>query len=128
LQAAETAYANTNPNYQPEPDVPQLYQYSLTPGNFYDIGISIHMGIRHLIHFADQAQAIGYTGVNILRYGLVGYNTGWVTNVDANILTSYADEIGALSGWYLNNGHLYDNAWVWTGDSVVDRSNPWGWY
>ena len=80
------------------------------------------------IHFANQAQTIGYTGVNILRYGLVGYDTGWVTNVDPNILTSYADEIGALSGWYLNNGHLYDNAWVWTGDSAVDRSNPWGWY
>jgi Cellulose binding domain len=126
LQAAETAYANTNPNYQPENDVPQLTQYSLTPQNFYDIGISIEMGIRHLIHFHNQAVAAGYTGANALRYALAGYNTGWITN--SGVLTSYSDEIGALAGWYLNNGHLYDTAWTWTGDPRVDRSNPWGWY
>ncbi len=128
LQAAETAYANTNPNYQPETDVSQIYQYDLVPANFYDIGISIHMGIRHLIHFAHQASAAGDTGVDIVRYGLAGYNTGWVTNVSSGELTSYSDEIGALAGWYLNNGHLYDTAWTWTGDTRVDRSNPWGWY
>lgn len=128
LQAAETAYVNTNPNYQTEYDVPQLYQYDLVPANFYDIGISIHMGIRHLIHFAHLASAAGETGVNIARYALAGYNTGWVTNVGSGELTSYSDEIGALAGWYLNNGHLYDTAWTWTGDPRVDRSNPWGWY
>jgi Cellulose binding domain len=128
LQAAETAYANTNTSYQPETDVPQIYQYDLVPANFYDIGISIHMGIRHMIHFAHQASAAGETGVNIARYALAGYNTGWVTNVGSGELTSYSDEIGALAGWYLNNGHLYDTAWTWTGDSRVDRSNPWGWY
>ncbi len=126
LQAAETAYLNTNPNYQTEYDVPEIYQYDLVPQNFYDIGISIHMGIRHLIHFAHLAQAAGETGVNVVRYGLAGYNTGQVTN--SGVLTSYSDEIGALAGWYINNGHLYDTAWTWTGDPRVDRSNPWGWY
>lgn len=126
LQAAETAYLNTNPNYQTEYDVPEIYQYDLVPSNFYDIGISIHMGIRHLIHFAHLAQAAGETGVNVVRYGLAGYNTGQVTN--SGVLTSYSDEIGALAGWYLNNGHLYDTEWTWTGDPRVDRSNPWGWY
>ncbi len=126
LQAAETAYLNTNTNYQTEYDVPQIYQYDLVPQNFYDIGISIHMGIRHLIHFAHLAQAAGETGVNVARYGLAGYNTGQVTN--SGVLTSYSDEIGALAGWYISNGHLYDTAWTWTGDPRVDRSNPWGWY
>jgi Cellulose binding domain len=126
LQAAETAYLNSNTNYQTEYDVPQIYQYDLVPQNFYDIGISIHMGIRHLIHFAHLAQAAGETGVNIARYGLAGYNTGQVTN--SGVLTSYSDEIGALAGWYISNGHLYDTAWTWTGDPRVNRSNPWGWY
>jgi hypothetical protein len=128
LQAAETAYLNTNPNYQTEYDVPQIYQYDLVPENFYDIGISIHMGIRHLIHFAHLAQAAGESGLNIVRYGLAGYNTGQVTNVGSGELTSYSDEIGALAGWYIDNNHLYDTAWTWTGDPRVDRSNPWGWY
>jgi Cellulose binding domain len=128
LQAAETAYANANPSYVPETDVPEMYQYNFTPQNFYDVGIAIHMGIRHLIHFANLARAAGYTGVNVVRYALIGYNTGWVTNVDPNLLTSYSDEIGSLAGWYLNNGHLYDTAWTWTGDSRVNRSSPWGWY
>ncbi len=126
LQAAETAYLNTNPGYQTEYDVPEISQYDLVPSNFYDIGISIHMGIRHLIHFARLAQAAGYSGVNIVRQGLEGYNTGHVT--DTGVLTSYSDEIGALAGWYINNSHLYDTQWTWTGDPRVDRSNPWGWY
>lgn len=126
LQAAETAYLNTNSGYQTEYDVPEMYQYDLVPGNFYDIGISIHMGIRHLIHFARLAQAAGYSGVNVVRQALEGYNTGHVT--DTGVLTSYSDEIGALAGWYINNGHLYDTQWTWTGDSRVDRSNPWSWY
>ena len=94
----------------PETDVPEMYQYNFTPQNFYDVGISIHMGIRHLIHFANLARAAGYTGVNVARYALIGYNTGWVTNVDPNLLISYSDEIGSLAGWYLNNGHLYDTS------------------
>ncbi|HEY0756802.1 MAG TPA: cellulose-binding domain-containing protein [Ktedonobacteraceae bacterium] len=126
LQAAETAYLNTNTGYQTEYDVPEIFQYDLVPGNFYDIGISIHMGIRHLIHFARLSKTAGYTGVDIARHALEGYNTGHVT--DTGVLASYSDEIGSLAGWYINNGHLYDTAWTWTGDSRVDRSNPWGWY
>jgi hypothetical protein len=126
LQAAETAYLNTNPNYETEYDVPQIYQYDLVPSNFYDIGISIHMGIRHLIHFAHLAAAQGYTGVNLVRAALAGYNTGDVNNT--GVLTSYSDEIGALAGWYIENGHLYDTQWTWTGDPRVNRTNPWSWY
>lgn len=128
IQTAETAYANANPSYDPENDVPEMKQYDFTPENFYDPGIAMHMGIRHLIHFANQAQAAGYGGVQLLRHALIGYNTGHIETTDQNWLTQYSDEIGSLSGWYLYNGHLYDDAFTWTGDSRVDRSNPWGWY
>src|SRR5450432_541595 len=126
IQASETAYSGTS--YPLESDVPQMTIYAFTPENYYDPSIAIHMGIRHLLHFSNQARAAGYSGTNILRYALIGYNTGWVTNASAGLLQSYSDEIGALSGWYLNNGHLYDTQFTWTGSSAVDRSSPWGWY
>jgi hypothetical protein len=128
IQAAETAYANANPNYAPENDVPQMVQYDFTPENFYDPGIAVHMGIRHLLHFTDQASAAGYSGTELLRHALIGYNTGSVTDSNQSWLQQYSDEIGAIAGWYLNNGHLYDTQFTWTGSSAVDRSNPWGWY
>ncbi len=128
LQAAETAYANANPNYAPENDVPAMTQYDFTPQNFYDPGIAVHMGIRHLLHFADQAKTAGYSGSEFLRHALIGYNTGVVTTSDQNWLQQYSDEIGAIAGWYLNNGHLYDSQFTWTGSSAVNRSSPWGWY
>ncbi len=128
IQAAETAYANTNAGYAPENDVPEMTQYDFTPQNFYDPGIAIHMGIRHLLHFANQARAAGYSGTELLRHALIGYNTGWVTNANQSWLQQYSDEIGAIAGWYLNNGHLYDSQFTWTGSSAVDRSSPWGWY
>ena len=128
IQAAETAYANTNAGYSPENDVPEMTQYDFTPQNFYDPGIAIHMGIRHLLHFANQARAAGYSGTELLRHALIGYNTGWVTNASQSWLQQYSDEIGAIAGWYLNNGHLYDSQFTWTGSSAVDRSSPWGWY
>ena len=128
LQAAETAYANANPSYTPENDVPEMVQYNFTPQNFYAPDIAIHMGIRHLLHFADLAQATGYSGTELLRHALIGYNTGVVTNSNQSWLQQYSDEIGAIAGWYLSNGHLYDSQFTWTGSSVVDRSNPWGWY
>lgn len=128
IQAAETAYANANASYAPENDVPEMVQYDFTPQNFYDPGIAIHMGIRHLLHFADQAMAAGYSGTELLRHALIGYNTGWVTNSNQSWLQQYSDEIGAIAGWYLNNGHLYDSQFTWTGSSAVDRSSPWGWY
>lgn len=128
IQAAETAYANANPSYTPENDVPEMTQYDFTPQNFYDPGIAVHMGIRHLLHFANQAKAAGYTGTQLLRHALIGYNTGWVTDSNQSWLQQYSDEIGAIAGWYLNNGHLYDTQFTWTGSSAVDRSSPWGWY
>ena len=128
IQAAETAYANTNAGYTPENDVPEMTQYDFTPQNFYDPGIAIHMGIRHLLHFSNQARTAGYSGTELLRHALIGYNTGWVTNASASWLQQYSDEIGAIAGWYLNNGHLYDSQFTWTGSSAVNRSSPWGWY
>jgi hypothetical protein len=128
IQAAETAYANANPSYTPENDVPEMTQYDFTPQNFYDPGIAVHMGIRHLLHFANQAKAAGYSGTELLRHALIGYNTGWVTNSNQSWLQQYSDEIGAIAGWYLNNGHLYDSQFTWTGSPAVNRSSPWGWY
>jgi hypothetical protein len=126
IQAAETAYADANPSYTPEHDVPEMVQYAFTPQNFYDPGIATYMGIRHLIHFSRLAKAAGYHGADLLRHALAGYNTGYIDNT--GVLTSYSDEIGALAGWYLHNGHLYDSLITWTGDPRVDRSQPWGWY
>ncbi len=126
IQASEDAYISTL--YPTETDVPQMSLYSLTPQNYYDPGIAVHMGIRHLLHFANQAQAAGYTGVQLLRHALIGYNTGYIQTTDQSLLQQYSDEIGALAGWYLDNGHLYDSAFTWTGSSAVDRSQPWGWY
>ncbi len=128
IQAAETAYANANPSYDPETDVPEMTQFTFTPQNFYDPGIAVYMGIRHLLHFTRQAKAAGYTGTEQLRHALIGYNTGRVTTSDPNWLKQYSDEIGALAGWYLNNGHLYDDQFTWTSDPRVNRSQPWGWY
>jgi hypothetical protein len=127
LQAAEPAYINSK-NYAPEDDVPEMVQYDLTPQNFYDPGISIHSGMRHFLHFATQAQVAGYSGTELLRHALIGYNTGAIDGASATWMTQYSDEIGALAGWYLTNNHLTDTAFIWTNSPDVDRSNPWGWY
>jgi len=127
LQTAETAYANANPNYIPENDVPEMKQYKFTNENFYDPKISIHMGIRKLIHFSNQAGKI-YTGNDLLIRSLIGFNTGWLDKADENWIKEYAHEIGALSGWYIYNNHLYDNNFTWTKDEKVSRTNPWNWY
>ena len=126
IQTAETAYANANPSYTPEHNVPEMTQYAFTPQNFYDPGIAIYMGFRHLIHFANLARAKGYRGTELLRHALLGYNTGYIDNT--SVMTQYSDEIGALAGWYLHNKHLYDAMTTWTSDPRVDRSQPWGWY
>jgi hypothetical protein len=128
IQAAETAYANANPGYTPEHDVPEMTQFAFTPQNFYDPGIATYMGIRHLIHFSRLAKAKGYRGSELLRHALIGYNTGYIDTTDQNVMTQYSDEIGAMAGWYLHNGHLYDALITWTGDPRVNRSQPWGWY
>lgn len=127
LQAAEPAYINSK-GYTPENDVTQMVQYNLTPQNFYDPSISIHSGIRHFLHFVDQAQAAGYTGVELLRHALIGYNTGAINGASASWMQQYSDEIGAMAGWYLSTGHLTDAAYTWTNSPDVNRSNPWDWY
>jgi hypothetical protein len=127
LQAAEPAYINTK-NYAPENDVPEMVQYELTPQNFYDPGIAVHSGIRHFLHFVNQAKAAGYTGTELLRHALIGYNTGAVNGASADWMKQYSDEIGAMAGWYLSTGHLTDAVYTWTDSPNVNRSNPWGWY
>ena len=128
IQAAETAYADANPSYTPEHDVPEMVQYAFTPQNFYDPGIAIYMGIRHLVHFARLAKTEGYSGTQLLRHALMGYNTGYVNTTDQGWMTQYSDEIGAMAGWYLHNRHLYDGVTTWTGDPRVNRIQPWEWY
>ena len=128
IQAAETAYANANPSYTPEHDVPEMTQYTFTPQNFYDPGIATYMGIRHLIHFSRLAKAKGYRGSELLRHALLGYNTGYIDTTAQDALTQYSDEIGAMASWYLHNGHLHDTFFTWTGDPSVNRSQSWGWY
>ncbi len=128
IQTAETAYANANPSYTPEHNVPEMTQYTFTPQNFYDPGIATYMGIRHLIHFARLAKQKGYHGSALLRHALLGYNTGYIDTTAQDVLTQYSDEIGAMAGWYLRNGHLRDAFFAWTGDPSVNRSQPWRWY
>jgi hypothetical protein len=127
LQAAEPAYSNTK-NYASENDVTEMVQYELTDQNFYDPGIAVHSGIRHFLHFVNQAKAAGYSGPELLRHALIGYNTGAINGASADWIKQYSDEIGALAGWYLSTGHLTDAVFTWTGSPAVDRSNPWGWY
>ncbi len=127
LQTAETAYANANPDYMPETNVPEMLQYDFKDDTFYDVGISVHMGIRHFLHFARLAQE-KHSGKDVLRYGLMGFNTGWVDGSDESWVVKYADEIASLGGWYLYNNHLSDNEFTWDQDPRVDRSNPWKWY
>lgn len=127
LQTAQTAYAN-NKGWIPEKDVPEIQQYALNKQNFYDVGIAVTMGIRHMLHNARQSKAAGFRGIQFLRHALIGYNTGFVTNNNQHWLQQYSDEIGALAGWYLTNNHLYDTAFSWTGSPSVNRSAPWGWY
>src|SRR6185312_7376295 len=122
IQTAETAYANANPSYTPEHNVPEMKQYAFTPQNFYDPGIAIYMGIRHLIHFARLARAEGFHGTQLLRHALMGYNTGYVNTTDSSWMAQYSDEIGAMAGWYLHDGHLHDAMTTWTGDPRVNRS------
>jgi len=57
-------------NYMPEHNVPEMHQYDFTEYNFYDVGISVHMGIRHFLHFARLAKE-KYSGRDIARHGLM---------------------------------------------------------
>lgn len=131
FQTAVTAYKNNNPNFMTEYDVPEMKQYDLTQQNFYDCIISLHMGIRKVLHFVTLAindqHMSGYT---VVRNALKGFNTGWATLGDAAYYKDYPDEIIALAHWYYSNGHLYDNEATWTTDPRASayRSNPWSWW
>ncbi len=131
FQTAVTAYKNNNPNFMTEYDVPEMKQYDLTQQNFYDCIISLHMGIRKILHFVTLAindqHMSGYT---VIRNALKGFNTGWATPGDAAYYKDYPDEIIALAHWYYSNGHLYDNEATWTTDPKASeyRSNPWSWW
>jgi len=108
----------------PEHNVPEMHQYDFTEYNFYDVGISVHMGIRHFLHFARLAKE-KYSGRDIARHGLMGYNTGWIDGADESWIVRYADETAALGHGILGTiicpmMSLHGNT-----DPRVDRSNPW---
>jgi hypothetical protein len=124
LQASESSYASSR--YPPEDDVPQMYLYKFSPENFYDPGIAIHMGIRHFLHFVNQAKQ--YHGVDRLEHAMIGYNTGSIQITNQSLIKSYCDETAALAGWYVQNSHLRDSEFTWTLDPRVNRSHPWSWY
>jgi len=134
LQTAVTAFADADPTFMKEEDVPEMYQYSLTESNFYDAIISDHMGIRKIMHFVHVGMTDeGLTGYQVVRGALKGFNTGWATYTGDNdgYYKNYPDEIIALARWYYEEGHLYDNVFTWTGDQRVDQyrqGDVWAWW
>ncbi len=126
LQASVAAYVSSH--YSPEYDVPQTQMppYNLSTGNYYDPGIAMYMGIRHFLHYINEAKQ--YHGVDRLKHAMIGFSTGSIQITDQSMVKSYDDEVAALAGWYLHNGHLQDSEVTWTGDPRVNRKNPWSWY
>lgn len=134
LQTAVTAFADADPKFMKEEDVPEMYQYSLTESNFYDAIISDHMGIRKILHFVHVGMTEeGLSGYQVVRGALKGFNTGWATYTgeDDGYYKNYPDEIIALARWYYEEGHLYDSVFTWTGDARVNQyreGNVWAWW
>ena len=134
LQTAVTAFADADPTFMKEEDVPEMYQYSLSESTFYDAIISDHMGIRKILHFVHVGMTEeGLSGYQVVRGALKGFNTGWATYTgeDDGYYKNYPDEIIALARWYYEEGHLYDNVFTWTGDQRVDQyrqGNVWAWW
>ncbi|MBP0973275.1 MAG: dockerin type I repeat-containing protein [Oscillospiraceae bacterium] len=134
LQTAVTAFADADPTFMKEEDVPEMYQYSLSESTFYDAIISDHMGVRKIMHFCVVGMRDdGLEGYQVIRGALKGFNTGWVTYTgeEDGYYKNYPDEIAALARWYYEEGHLYDNAFSWTTDERVDpyrTGNPWEWF
>ena len=78
LQTAVTAFKDCDPKFMPEDNVPEMFQYSFTPQNFYDCIISNHMGIRKILHFAEICMnEQGMNNYQVVRNSLKGFNTGW---------------------------------------------------
>ena len=134
LQTAVTAFADCDPTFMKEDNVPEMYQYSLAENTFYDAIISNHMGIRKILHFVEIGiNQEGLTGYQVVRGALKGFNTGWCDYTPDNegYYKNYPDEIIALAHWYYDNGHLYDNVFTWTTDQRADeyrQGNPWEWW
>lgn len=134
LQTAVTAFADCDPTFMPEDDVPEMYQYSLSESTFYDAIISNHMGIRKILHFVRSA-IVDYnlSGFQVVRAALKGHNTGWADYDETNVgyYANYPDEIIAQAKWYYEEGHLYDGEFSWTGNQAIEsyrNSNPWEWW
>ncbi|MCR5019897.1 dockerin type I repeat-containing protein [Ruminococcus sp.] len=135
LQTAVTAFADCNPKFMPEDNVPEMFQYSFTESNFYDCIISNHMGIRKILHFAEICiNEEGMHGYQVIRNSLKGFNTGWCYMAeDDGAYKTYADEICSMAQFYYNEGHLYDNVFTWTSAGgnmekyrTADRWDWWG--
>lgn len=133
LQTAVTAFADADPLFMKEENVPEMFQYSLSESTFYDAIISNHMGIRKILHFVEIAiDEHKLEGYQVVRASLKGFNTGWCdyTGENDGYYANYPDEIIALAHWYYEEGHLYDNEFTWTTDKRCDkyRTDPWGWW
>ncbi len=135
LQTAVTAFKDCDPKFMPEDNVPEMFQYSFTPSNFYDCIISNHMGIRKILHFAEICiNEEGMHGYQVVRNSLKGFNTGWCYMAeDDGAYATYADEICAMAQFYYNEGHLYDNVFTWTsanGEKInkYRTANRWDWW
>lgn len=134
LQTAVTAFADADPTFMPENDVPEMFQYSLAENTFYDAIISDHMGVRKIMHFCVVGMTTdGLEGYQVVRGALKGFNTGWsnFTGEDDGYYKNYPDEIIALARWYYEEGHLYDNVFTWTNDERVNKyrqGNVWDWW
>lgn len=135
LQTAVTAFKDCDPKFMPEDNVPEMFQYSFTPQNFYDCIISNHMGIRKILHFAEICMnEQGMNDYQVVRNSLKGFNTGWCTMAeDEGAYATYADEICAMAQFYYNEGHLYDNVFTWTsanGEAINKYRTPdrWKWW
>ncbi len=134
LQTAVTAFADADPKFMKEEDVPEMYQYSLSESTFYDAIISNHMGVRKIMHFCVVGMTTdGLEGYQVVRGALKGFNTGWsnYTGDNDGYYKNYPDEIISLARWYYEEGHLYDNVFTWTNDQRVDpyrQGNVWEWW
>ena len=134
LQTAVTAFADADPTFMKEEDVPEMFQYSLAENTFYDGIISDHMGVRKIMHFCVVAMTTdGLEGYQVTRGALKGFNTGWsnFTGEDDGYYKNYPDEIISLARWYYEEGHLYDNVFTWTNDERVEpyrQGNVWDWW
>ena len=134
MQTAVTAFADCDPTFMKEDNVPEMFQYTFNESNFYDAIISNHMGIRKILHFVqlciDEEKMTGY---QVIRNSLKAFNTGWwYMAEDAGAYRTYADEICAMAQFYYNEGHLYDNVFTWTESPAAaayrtdDRWDWWG--